>query len=219
MKPYWLAFSVLAFGVQARLIAAQDPVIQVEFSDPNLSPPHWTLVLHPNGFGHFHSEMGAKPAAERKEIEVPEVDRDIQLSPAYAQHIFAVAQQHRWFNTACESHLKVAFTGWKTFTYTGPEGKGSCTYNYSKDKEIEALGESIVAVAETIEEGAKLETLLQHDRLGLDQEMEYLTSAAADGRVQQICAIRGILERLMQDDAVLERVKKRARELLSHGST
>jgi len=39
--------------------------------------------------------------------------------------------------------------------------------------------------------------------------------AAGDGRVQQIGAIRGILERLAGDDAVMERVRKRARMLLA----
>ena len=47
-----------------------------------------------------------------------------------------------------------------------------------------------MAVAETMMEGARLEMLLQHDRLGLDREMEFLTEAAKDGRMQQICAIQ-----------------------------
>ena len=72
--------------------------------------------------------------------------------------------------------MKVAFQGWKTLTYTGPAGQGSCTFNYSRDKEIQALGDPS-AVAQTILEGARLEMLLQHDRLGLDKEMEYLTEA------------------------------------------
>ena len=74
-------------------------------------------------------------------------------------------------------------------------------------------------MAETILEGARLEMLLQHDRLGLDEEMEFLTEAVEDGRAQQVCAIRDILERLAQDDDVLERVRKRARALLDRGST
>jgi len=42
-------------------------------------------------------------------------------------------------------------------------------------------GESLVAVAAGILEGARLESLLQHDRLGLDKETEYLEEAAKDG--------------------------------------
>jgi hypothetical protein len=114
----------------------------------------------------------------------------------------------------CESHLKVAFQGRKKLSYAGPEGQGACTFNYSKDKGIQALGDSLVAVSSTILEGARLELLLQHDRLGLDKEMEYLTEAQGDGRVQQICTIRAILERLAEDPAVMERVRKRARSML-----
>jgi hypothetical protein len=72
-----------------------------------------------------------------------------------------------------------------------------------------------MAVAETIVEGARLELLLRHDRLGLDSEMEYLVEAAAAGRVLQMEAIREILERLADDPGVMERVRKRARVLLA----
>ena len=70
-------------------------------------------------------------------------------------------------------------------------------------------------MAETLLAGARLEKLLQHDPLGLDRETEYLLEAAKDGRVRQIGAIKGILERLEEDPGVLDRVRKRARILLA----
>jgi hypothetical protein len=111
--------------------------------------------------------------------------------------------------------MKVAFQGSKKLTYSGPDGAGSCTFNYAKDKDIQALGDSLIAVATAVVEGARLEALLQHDRLGLDKEIEFLVEAAGDGRVQQICTIKGILERLAEDPMVMERVRKRARVLLA----
>jgi hypothetical protein len=198
---------------------AADPIFQLDFSDPGLSPSQWTLTLRPDGTGHFRSQAGKLPDDAKPGIVPPAVDRDIQVSAAYAGRVFAAAARHRWFNEACESHLKVAFQGWKTLTYTGPQGQGSCTFNYSKDKEIQNLGDSLEAVAETILEGARLELLLQHDRLGLDAETEFLVEAVDDGRAQQVCVIREILERLVQDDTVLERVRKRARMLLGQGNT
>jgi hypothetical protein len=206
-------------SAQLYAASAAGPVVQIDFSNPELSPPQWTLVLHADGSGHFRSQMGSTPKAGLKEIEAPNVDRDIQLSKEFAGRVFAAAQSHKWFNVSCESHLKVAFEGWKTFTYDGPLGQGSCTFNYSRDKELQSLGESMQAVAETILEGARLELLVQHDRLGLDQEMEFLTEAVQDGRAQQVCAIRDILERLAEDNDVLERVRKRARTLLDRGPT
>jgi hypothetical protein len=192
-----------------------DPVLQLDYSNSALTPAHWVLTLHENGSGHFSSERGNAPMDASEGFEAANVDRDINVSAAFAARVFETVHQQRNFATDCESHLKVAFQGWKKLTYSGPDGAGTCTFNYSKDKEIQSLGESLVAVAGAIEEGARLETLLQHDRLGLDKEMDYLMEAAGDGRVQQICTIRGILKRLADDPEVLERVRKHARELLA----
>jgi len=219
MRAAWLMFAAMALAAHGQTPAPAGPVVQVDFSNPAISPPQWTMTLHPDGSGHFRSEMGTVPKAGLKEIEAPSIDRDIQVSPQFAGQVFAAAQRNKWFNTACESHLKVAFQGWKTLTYTGPKGHGTCTFNYSKDKEIQDLGDSLQAVAETVLEGERLQMLLRHDPLGLDQEMEFLVGAVQDGRAQQVCAIRGILERLAKDDAVLDRVRKRARALLEQGTT
>jgi len=216
----WLAFAaipaILPSGLTAQSTQSKAaPVFEADYSNPGLTPAHWVLTLSPDGSGHFRSERGSVPMDAAQGPEAANIDRDIQVSAEYATHVFEQARLHRMFSTDCESHMKVAFQGWKKFTYTGPDGTGSCTFNYSKDKAIQALGESLVAVAATIVEGARLETLLQHDRLGLDKEMEYLTEAAADGRVQQTVAIKPILEKLADDDDVMERVRKRARALLA----
>lgn len=217
MKPGWLAVmaAALALGAPARPGAAQEPVVEVEFSNPAMNPAHWLLTLHPDGSGHFQSEMRKAPRNGQQEINAPGVDRDLRVSARFARRVFDVAQRHNRFNQACDSHLKVAFQGWKSFRYIGAGGSGSCTFNYSKDKEMQELGDSMVAVAATLTEGARLETLLQHDPLGLDREMDFLVQAAGDGRAQQLCTIRPIIERLAQDDGVLERVRKRARLLLA----
>jgi hypothetical protein len=198
--------------------ADSDPVFRVDFSNPGLTPAQWTLQFRPDGTGHFHSERGTAAAQDPKFIEPPNIDRDIQVSPKFAEHAFQVAQHHKFFNSECESHLKVAFQGTKKLSYNGPHGSGSCEFNYSRDAEIQALGDSLVAVATTIISGARLETLLQHDPLGLDQEIQNVQEAAGDGRAQQICSIRDILERLSDDPAVMERVRKRARALLAHAN-
>ena len=196
--------------------AEADPVLKVDFSNPGLTPSHWTLEFHPDGSGHFRSERGDAPNEDPKIIQVSNIDRDVHVSPKFAEHAFEVAQHHKYFRSDCESHLKVAFQGTKKLSYSGPKGEGACEFNYSKDAEIQSLGDSLVAVATTIIEGARLETLLQHDPLGLDQEIQNVKEAADDGRAQQICSIRPILERLSEDPAVLERVRKRAKALLAH---
>jgi hypothetical protein len=215
MRALFLAIIAAALGTPAGN-HDMGATFRVDFSNPGLTPSQWTLEIRPDGSGHFRSERGNTVPRDMKVIEVPDINRDVQVSSKFAEHAFQVALRHKLFTSGCESHLKVAFQGTKKLTYNGPEGEGSCEFNYSKDTEIQALGDSMVAVATTIIEGARLETLLQHDPLGLDAEIQNVQEAAGDGRAQQICSIRDILERLSQDQAVMERVRKRAKALLAH---
>jgi hypothetical protein len=191
------------------------PVFRADFSNPGVAPSHWTLTIHPDGSGHFDSERGSAPEQDPPALEAPDVHRDIRVSRQFADRVFLEVHAHAIRKGDCESHMKVAYQGTKTVSYSGPEGHWSCEFNYSRDKEVQELGDSLMAVASSILEGARLETLLQHDRLGLDKEMEYVSDAAADGRLTQICTIRDILERLADDPAVMDRVRKRARTLLA----
>lgn len=197
---------------------AGGPVVVIEYANPRLSPSHWKLTLHSSGNGHFQSEMGTVNNMPGN-LRTPDVSRDFQLTPAFTASVFQSAQRHSWFNLDCESHMKVAYQGDKTLSYAGPEGNGSCTYNYSRDRDIQALGDNIGAVATTIIEGVRLEMLLQHDPLGLDKETQNLVDAAESGRAQQLCVIRPILERLADDNHVLELVRKRAKTLLAHADS
>jgi hypothetical protein len=218
MRRSRLAFAaVLLATAPCAIPAYADPgsTLQVDYSNPGLTPAHWVLTLAPDGSGHFRSERGNAPSDPTQGFEAANVDRDINVSPEFAARVFEAIHQHKDFKSDCESHMKVAFQGWKKLTYSGPDGAATCTFNFAKDKEIQELGESLVAVAGSILEGARLEVLLQHDPLGLDKEIGYLVEASSDGRVQQLVTIRPILERLAEDDAVMERVRKRARVLLA----
>ena len=213
MRPIWLALATLAIALP--VWADAGPSLEVDYSNPGLTPAHWVLTLHADGSGHFRSERGNAPVDPSQGFEPADIDRNIQVSAEFASRVFATVHQEKNLSLDCESHMKVAFQGWKKLTYSGPDGAGSCRFNYSKDKQIQALSESLVAVASTVVEGARLEILLQHDRLGLDKEMDYIMEASGDGRVQQIGAIRPILERLADDPEVMERVRRRAKVLLA----
>jgi len=220
MRAGWGVLAALLLWAFASVAQSQaGAVVLVDYSNPGLIPSHWTLTIHADGSGHFHSDRSNASATTRQtsgsaQIVAPDQDRDVHLSTGFTGRVFQAARSGKWSGKECESHRKVAFQGWKKLSYRGPDGEGSCEFNYSADKEIQALGDSLVGAANTILEGARLETLLQHDRLGLDRELEYALDAMGDGRLQQFCTIRGILERLAGDPGVMERVRKRARLLL-----
>lgn len=193
----------------------QSAVFQIDFTNLQLVPSHWTLKLSPDGSGQFDAEGGQPTEQETKTILARDVHRPVQLSPAFTEQVFSTARSRRWFAFPCESHMKVAFQGTKRLSYSGPEGSGACEYNYSKDKEIEELGNSLIAVEFTILSGARMEKLLQHDRLGLDEELDNLVTALHEGSAAEVGTIRETLTRIASDEEVMDRVRRKARQLLT----
>ena len=212
---FWLAVAMFS-GVAG--YGQQAPVFEVEFTNAKLVPAHWVLKLNTDGSGWFDANGGEPPSDAKGQILAGPVHRAVQLTPEFTEHVFAAARAKKLFAMACDSRMKVAFQGTKRFSYTGPEGSGSCEYNYSKDKEIQALGDALLNVESTLMFGARLEKLLQHDRLGLDREVESLATAVHDGNAAEVGTIRETLTRIAEDPMVLERVRKKARALLSAGN-
>jgi len=211
----WHWFACAAFASSLAVQAQQGAEFQMEFTDARENPAHWLLKLAPDGSGTFDAESGSQVDGQEKKIEAGDVHRQIQLSAPLTERVFATARAKKFFAFPCESHLKVAFQGTKRFAYSGPEGSGSCEFNYSKDKEIEELQNTMLAVETTIMSGARMEKLLQHDRLGLDEELESLTAWAHDGTAQEMGAIRETLTRIATDEEVMDRARKKARLLLT----
>jgi hypothetical protein len=203
-----LAGAICAYGQTGR-------TVQIEFSNPGLIPATWTLELHSDGSGHFRSERGGAVQGSEGWMEPPDLNQDVRVSAAFAAHVFETAASEHYFQKDCDSHAKVAFQGTKRLSYSGPDGSGACSFNYAKDKTVQELGDSLVAVATTIIEGGRLERLRHHDRLGVDQEMQNLVEMAADGRATEMGAIREELEQIANDEALMERVRRKAHELLS----
>jgi len=208
-----LAAGLLWAGCTA--YAQQAPVFHMEYTNAKLMPSHWILKLSPDGNGWFDAEGGAPQPESKGKIEAGPVHRAVQLSPELTERVFKTAREKKLFQINCESHMKVAFQGTKRFTYTGPEGTGSCEYNYSKDKDIQNLGDALLEVETTLMFGARLEKLLQHDRLGLDWELQSLADAIHGGNALELETIHETLARIADDEMVLDRARKKARVLLA----
>ena len=219
-SPGMLMFVMLTVPLAASFLmlegrAQQSSVFEIDYTNAQLTPSHWQLKLNPDGSGQFDADGGQPSQEDAKQILAGDVHRPVQLSSTLTGQVFSVARMRRLFAIPCESHLKVAFQGIKRLSYTGPEGSGACEFNYSKDREIETLGNSLLAVEFTILSGARLEKLLQHDRLGLDEELDNLTSAVQAGNAIEVGTIREILSRIALDDQVMERARRKARLLLT----
>jgi hypothetical protein len=187
--------------------------IRFTYENPKLEPHKYVITVQEDGAGHFTSESTG--AAEGENLGSESQDRPIHISKALRTSMFAVARKNKFFAKSCDDGGKsIAFQGNKTLEYDGPEGKGSCMYNWSKNPQIGKLTDQFEAIATTLDEGAKLQKEYEHSRLSLDGEMEALEQLVHDGRAIELENIAPILQKLAGDEAVLQRVQRRARNLL-----
>lgn len=211
-------FIALFLGGIAFVQAAQPATpgrAQIQFSvaDPQREPAKYSLEIFEDGTGTYTASMGGEDAAQ-------DSSQAIQIRDPLLVKLFTAARTHKYFAMNCaDTRDKVAFTGQKTFVYSGPDGSGSCTFNYSKEQALNQAAADLTAVAYTLNVGTKLKSEHLHDRLGLDAELESLQEAAQDQRALEMENIAPVLEAIANDDAVMERARTRARALLPESSS
>lgn len=212
-----LAVAALAF-LQTPATSAK---IVFNFEEGKSQPAAYTLEISEDGAGHFRSTAGPVPSPVSEDGIAPgAVDQDIRINEPLLSHFFSVARANHYFAVECEiGHGKIAFTGKKTFTYSGSEGHGSCTYNYSRIQALNQIASEMIAVANTLEIGRRLTIEHEHSRLALDGELEALEEAAKGGRALEIENIASTLQSIANDETVLLRARRRAAELINASSS
>ena len=207
---------LLSFGLAAVAQQSNSARIRFIFEDPQLQPASYVIDINEDGTGHFQSKPGSASSDDPEGITPQPVDVSITIDEPLRSALFKTARSHNYFNVACAStKSRVAFTGKKALQYVGPDGNGSCTFNWSRDAQVMKIAEDLIAVAFTIEEGRRLGLEHEHNRLSLDSELQNLADAAKEGRAQQIQNIAPQLQAIIADQNVMERARSRARLLLA----
>jgi hypothetical protein len=197
--------------------AAKQAEVSFQFDRTGLPVPRYTLKLREDGTGSYQAEQAeiAATANSMRGQAAQHVDRSINLSRETVTRIFKEARTLNHFNIDCASKAKnIADTGKKTLSYAGPDGSGSCTYNYSENKTVETLADTFLAIAYTMDEGRRLEFLHRYDRLGLDAEMISLAEQVESGRAMELGTISPTLASIADDTAVIQRVRLKAQKML-----
>lgn len=191
--------------------------VSFQFERPGLPVPRFTLLIREDGNGFYKAEEAPVTGggAALQPTAGKNVDRTITVSSSTVATIFKAARSLDHFNIECASKAKnIADTGKKTLSYSGSDGHGSCTYNYSENKSVASLTETFQAIAFTLDEGRRLDYLHRYDRLGLDAEMETLTHEHEMKRALELGTISTTLSSLANDNALIQRVRTRAVKLL-----
>lgn len=116
----------------------------------------------------------------------------------------------------CETKSKgIANMGQKAVVYMPSSGaEAHCSFNFTDNKPLAEATEYLTAIANTVQTGVELDRLHRYDRLGLDAVMRRLAADVKDHRAAEVIAIQPTLQSLAEDEALMDRVRARAQELL-----
>jgi hypothetical protein len=195
--------------------------VSFQFDRTGLPVPRFTLRLKEDGSGTYQADQTevAATANSMRGQAAQHIDRPVTISHQTVAKIFKEARALNHFNGECASKAKnIADTGKKTLSYTGPDGTGSCTYNYSENKVVDSLTNTFLAIAYTMDEGRRLEFLHRYDRLGLDAEMITFSQEAEAGRALELSTISSALAAIVDDAAVIQRVRLKAQKMLEQSA-
>jgi len=200
---------ILAGGAFAQDSRAASFGAQVRFTveDPQMQPRAYTLDINEDGSGTYTATYEAP--------SIQQVKRTIHIHEPLVARLFQAARKDHFFASDCADQRKhIAFTGKKTLTYSGPDGSGSCTFNYSRERDVNQITVALVAVGYTLQVGMRLRQEHRYDRLSLDGELESLQEAVRDGRALETENIAPELEAIADDNAIMDLARARARSLL-----
>ncbi len=212
-----LACTAQAVASAADASASKPAEVSFQFDRTGLPVPHFTLRVREDGAGSYVADQAeiAATATSMRGQAAQHIDRPINLTPGTVAKIFKTARAANHLNIECASKAKnIADTGKKTLSYTGADGAGSCTYNYSEIKPVETLTDTFLAIAYTLDEGRTLAFLHRYDRLGLDAEMISFGEELEAGRAIELGTISPTLAAIADDPAVIQRVRLRAAKML-----
>lgn len=215
MKPAAITRAALLLGIAASVFptgayAATPEGSSVKWTLVELSMtprsdgamPAWTVRLQADGAGTYSETGPSDPKPVPLTVSAATLDR-LRLG------------EHAAKSGKCETRAKnIAQTGEKTIRYVDGDRTAECTFNYSDDAGLMGALATFEAIAQTMQHGERLQHDLRYDRLGLDSDMDALVAAKQNGSAIEIGNIAPVLQALVQDDHVIDRVRRKAARLL-----
>ncbi len=200
-------------GQQPPARTATPPQASVRFSfDWSQGYPwqKYTLEVHTDGKSHFDGTPQPDATNDNGSHQ-----QDFTMSDANRQKIFELAQRLNFFRGDFDSHLKhIAKTGVKSLQYESPEVKGSTSFNWSQNPDIQELTSLFQAIAMTIDYGNKLAFQYRFDKLGMYKLVKELEELQRRHEVEELGIIAPILRKIADDPNLMNISREGARRLL-----
>ena len=115
----------------------------------------------------------------------------------------------------CETKLQhVAQTGEKIMTVISGADVWTCRFNFSDSDVLNDVAAAFQDIATTMDAGDKLSSDSRFSRLALDEDLDKLMADIKDGRAIEVQNIASVLKSIVNDERVMERVRRKASHIL-----
>jgi hypothetical protein len=177
---------------------------------PGSDPDHYVISVSDDGSAIYDSNSKLNDSADSQPFHSV-----FTVSQASSAHVFDLTKRVHYFEGELDSKKKnLASTGVKTLTYKDAQKNTHATYNYSPIPAVQELTEFFQSLSTTLEFGHRLDYYLRYQKLALDQELKEMEEMSNSGGVQEISAVAPILQKILDDPAVIKVTRARAQRLL-----
>ncbi len=164
---------------------------------------------------YFEVELSASGEASYKEAPDEADPLTFTLRPEETGEIFALAEKLEYFKKPVASAKKVAFTGDKTFRFTGSAGeKQEVKFSFSEDLDAKALTAWFERIALTERHLIELERAAQFDRLGVNKALLLFQASFDDGRTVAVEQFVPVLQKISTGSKYVHVARSRAASLV-----
>ncbi len=200
-------------GPSALAQTGRAPTIAFTCDFPGSDPSHYGISINSDGPASYISDG---KLARDSEPDTP-FTQDFTLPVASVAHIFDLVKQANYLEGKIDSGKKnIASTGEKTLTYKDAHRSTTATYNYSLLPAVQELTTLFQGLSATLEFGRRIEFERHYQKLALDEELKQLEDMSSRGEVAEMTVIAPILQKLVEDQSVINTVRARAQRLLEH---
>lgn len=189
---------------------ASVPTVSFEL-DWKVSDPAWyQITVDQNGQATYES----KPHAADNQPPGEPYTLNFIMSEPSRKRIFQIAGALHDFKGNFETRAKIAQTGKKTLTFRQGDKVNTTTLNYSDNPQMNDLISLFQKISTTFEAAQKLDYDIRFDKLGLDRDLKSLVQLDKQNQLAELQVISPTLERIVNDESVMNIARQKARELL-----
>ncbi len=210
-----VCFFLLLLALGVSLPAPAQTVVTFTLDFPGSEPSHYEIAVSSNGHSTYESDGKLSPDSDGDPFHL-----DFSVSSETSRRIFALAERAHYFQGDVDSGKKnLASTGVKTLTYKDSGRSSRATYNYSPVVPVQQLTQLFQGLSTTLEFGRRLEYFHRYQKLALDEELTRMEDVANRNDLQELAAVVPILQRIANDQSVINPVRARALRLIERAGS